>query len=79
MMDTVPALLQGLAGGGSGNNRRPGTINDDVDGVFYDELMSYHPTHYRTPHHQPPAYEVSMPNVIFGDTEVSSLSLSFFF
>ena len=62
-MDTVPALLQGLAGGG-GNNRRPGVVvNDDVDGVFYDELISY-PTHYRTPHHQPPAYEVRMPNAI---------------
>lgn len=48
---TVPAnLLQGIA-----PTRSAGINLDDVDGVFYDELISY-PTHYRTP--QPPAYEV---------------------
>ena len=53
MMDGVPALLQGLNGrqvaSGAG-------VNDDEDGVFYDELISY-PTQFRAPNH-PPAYEV---------------------
>ena len=52
-MDGVPALLQGLNGrqvaSGAG-------VNDDEDGVFYDELISY-PTQFRAPNH-PPAYEV---------------------
>ena len=53
MMDGVPALLQGLNGrevaSGAG-------VNDDEDGVFYDELISY-PPQFRAPNH-PPAYEV---------------------
>ncbi len=55
---TVPAnLLQGIA-----PTRSAGINLDDVDGVFYDELISY-PTHYhRTP--QPPAYEVIL-NLIY--------------
>nr|CAH0104991.1 unnamed protein product [Daphnia galeata] len=53
MMDGVPALLQGLNGrqvaSGAG-------VNDDEDGVFYDELISY-PPQFRAPNH-PPAYEM---------------------
>lgn len=51
MMDSVPALIQGL------NGRQPGAnANEDENGVFYDELISYAPQ-FRAPNH-PPAYEV---------------------
>ncbi|EFX77736.1 hypothetical protein DAPPUDRAFT_105864 [Daphnia pulex] len=56
MMDgmMVPALLQGL------NGRQvaagiTGGVNDDEDGVFYDELS--YPPQFRAPNH-PPAYEM---------------------
>ncbi len=53
MMDGVPALLQGL----NGRQVAAGTgVNDDEDGVFYDELS--YPPQFRAPNH-PPAYEVS--------------------
>jgi hypothetical protein len=58
MMDAmmVPALLQGL------NGRQvaagiTGGVNDDEDGVFYDELS--YPPQFRAPNH-PPAYEVKL-------------------
>lgn len=51
MMDGVPALLQGLNGRQTGAN-----INEDENGVFYDELISY-PPQFRAPNH-PPAYEM---------------------
>lgn len=57
MMDgmTVPALLQGL----NGRQVAAGIagVNDDEDGVFYDELS--YPPQFRAPNH-PPAYEVKL-------------------
>lgn len=56
MMDgMVPALLQGL----NGRQVAAGIagVNDDEDGVFYDELS--YPPQFRAPNH-PPAYEVKL-------------------
>lgn len=53
VMDGVPALLQGL------NGRQVAGVNEDDEGVFYDELISY-PPQFRAPSHHPPAYEVTI-------------------